>query len=115
MSHGRSFQFPETLCMKTDWAESGLYEFWNIFLSRSCRNEKIVLLPSDYKSMFFKLSADIQFMPIINLDLVPDFGDFAPPIRQVSVQGFLALSRKVKESGPKFVENMLEGSCYHQI
>ena len=92
MSHGRSFQFPETLCMKTDWAESGLYEFWNIFLSRSCRNEKIVLLPSDYKSMFFKLSADIKFMPI-NLDLEPIFGDFVPPIRQVSVQGFLAIFR----------------------
>ena len=51
-------------------------------LSRSCRNEKIVLLPSDYKSMFFKLSADIKFMPI-NQDLVPEFGDFVPPIRQV--------------------------------
>ena len=61
-------------------------------LSRSCRNEKIVLLPSDYKSMFFKISADIKFMPI-NLDLVPDFGDFVPPILQVSVQGFLALFR----------------------
>ena len=60
------------------------YEFWNILLSRSCRNENIVLLLSDYKSMFFKLSADIKFMPI-NLDLEPIFGDFVPPIRQVSV------------------------------
>ena len=44
--------------------------------------KKIVLLPSDYKIMFFKLSADIKFMPI-NLDLFPEFGDFVPPIRQV--------------------------------
>ena len=43
-----------------DWAESGLCEFWNILLSRSCRNENIVLLPSDYKSKVFKLSADIN-------------------------------------------------------
>ena len=50
-------------------------EFWNILLSRSCRNEKFVLLPSDYKSMFFKLSADIKFMPInLDLDLEPEPG-----------------------------------------
>ena len=66
--------------------------FTNILLSRSCRNENIVLLPSDSKSVFFKLSADIKFMPI-NLDLEPDFSDFVPPIRQVSVQGFLAIVR----------------------
>ena len=76
------------------WAESRLCEFWNILLSRSCRNEKIVMLPSDYKSMFFKLSADAKFMPI-NLDLEPNFGDFVPPIRQVSVQGFLAIFRDI--------------------
>ena len=86
---------------RSDWAESGLYEFWNILLSHSCRNEKIVLLLSDYKSKFFKLvHADY-------LDLVPDFGDFVSPIRP----GFLAIfrARPVKESGPKFVENMLKG------
>ena len=54
--------------------------------------KKIVLLPSDYKIMFFKLSADIKFMPI-NLDLFPDFGDFVSPVRQVSVEGFLAIFR----------------------
>ena len=72
-------------------------------LSRSCSNDKITLLPSDYKSMFFKLSADIKFMPI-NLDLELIFGDFVPPIRQVSVQGFLAIFGRAK-SGLKFVEN----------
>ena len=70
-----------------------LYEFWNILLSRFCMNEKIVLWPSYYKSLFFKISADIKFMPI-NLDLVPDFGDFVLPIRQVSVQGFVAIFRE---------------------
>ena len=69
---------------KEDWADSGLYEFWNI---RFCSlvpvgMKKTVLLLSDYKRVFFKLSADIKFMPI-NLDLVPDFDDFLPPIRQV--------------------------------
>ena len=44
--------------------------------------------------MFFKLSADIKVIPI-NLDLVPDFGDFVPPIRaSLSTR----VSRKVKES-----------------
>ena len=38
--------------------------------------------------MIFKLSSDIISMPI-NLDLVSDFGDFVPPIRQVLLQSFL--------------------------
>ena len=64
--------------------------------------------------MFFKLSADIKFMPI-NLDLVPDFGDFVRPSGKSQYKASCDFSIKVKESGPKFVENMLRGSCYHRI
>ena len=63
-------------------------------LSRSCRNAKIVVSASDYKSMFFKLSADIKFMPI-NLDLVPDCDDFVPPIRQVLYNAFLRFFEEI--------------------
>ena len=67
-------------------------------------------------SVFFKLSADIQFMPIINLDLGPDFGNFVLDDQACfSTRLSCAFSSKVKESGTKFVENMPKGSFYHRI
>ena len=52
-------------------------------------------------------------MPI-NLDLVPDFGDFVPPI-SLNTRLTYNFSSKVKESGLKFEEHMLKGLCYHRI